>query len=63
MKAIVDEDACTGCAACQDVCPEVFDMNEDEIAIVKVEPIPAEHEAAAEEAAESCPVEAITLES
>ena len=26
MKAKVDPDLCTGCALCEDVCPEVFEM-------------------------------------
>jgi len=61
MKAIVDADACTGCGLCVDTCPEVFDLGDD-VATVKTDPVPADAEDDCREAAESCPVEAITLE-
>jgi ferredoxin len=61
MKAAVDPDLCTGCGLCVDVCPEVFDL-EGELATVIVDEVPADAEETAQEAAESCPVEAITLE-
>ena len=61
MKAKVDEDTCTGCNTCPDICPEVFAMDDD-LAKVIVDPVPAEHEEACRDAMESCPVEAITLE-
>jgi len=61
MKASVDKDLCTGCGLCADLAPEVFDL-EDDFAVVKVDPVPAEHEDAAQDAADQCPVEAITIE-
>lgn len=61
MKAVVDSDLCTGCGLCSDVCPEVFEL-EGEVAIVIVDEVPEDAEDTAQEAAESCPVEAITLE-
>jgi ferredoxin len=60
MKARV-EDTCTACGLCIDACPEVFDMGND-IAIVKVDEIPAELEDTAQQAADECPVEAIIIE-
>ena len=61
MKAIVDEDTCTDCGLCEDACPEVFELG-DEVARVKVDIVPAECEDSCREAAEGCPVDAITLE-
>jgi ferredoxin len=61
MKAIVDEETCTGCGLCQDACPEVFEL-QDDVAKVKAAPVPSEKEAACREAAEGCPVDAISIE-
>ena len=61
MKATVDPDLCTGCELCVDTCPDVFEMNDD-IAVVKVDVVPADSEECARESAEDCPAEAIILE-
>ncbi len=61
MKVSVDADACTGCALCEEICPEVFEMGDD-IAKVKVSEVPAELEDKAKEAAGDCPSEAIAIE-
>jgi len=55
------EDTCTACGLCVNTCPEVFELGED-IAQVIVDDIPEEYEAAVQEAAEECPVEAIIVE-
>lgn len=62
MKAIVDRDACIGCGLCTTICPEVFEMDDEDIAIVIADPVPVENEASAQEAADSCPTDAITIE-
>jgi ferredoxin len=61
MKAVVDADLCTGCELCTQTCPDVFEM-QDDIAIVKVDEVPADSEDCAKQAAEECPVEAIKIE-
>lgn len=61
MKAIVDREACIGCELCVSICPEVFEMDDDQIATVIANPIPEDEENNAVEAEESCPTEAITI--
>jgi ferredoxin len=61
MKATVDEDLCTGCELCTQTCPDVFEMADD-IAKTKADVVPSEAEECAKQAAEECPVEAITIE-
>jgi ferredoxin len=60
MKASVDE-KCIGCGLCPQICPEVFEMNDANLAIVKLDPVPPEFEESCREATASCPVEAIQL--
>jgi ferredoxin len=61
MKAVIDEDLCTGCELCTQTCPEVYEM-QDDVAKVKVDPIPDGDLECAKQAAEECPVEAIKVE-
>lgn len=61
MKAIVDQDTCTGCGICVDTCPEVFEIDDD-VAKVIATPVPEDAEEDAQQAADDCPVEAITIE-
>lgn len=59
MFAEVDKDACIGCGACPDICPEIFKMEDDGLAVSYVDSVPDELEDSALEAADSCPTEAI----
>lgn len=61
MKATVDKAACIGCGLCAADCPEVFSMNDENIAEAIVSMVPAEHKDACRQAAQNCPVEAIKL--
>ena len=62
MRVEVDQDACIGDGICADICPEVFEMRDDNLAYVKIEgDIPGELESSCQEACDACPVEAISL--
>ncbi|MCD6412669.1 MAG: ferredoxin [Elusimicrobia bacterium] len=60
MKVTVDENLCTGCSLCEQTCSEVFEVV-DGVAKVKVAVVPSHLEEQAKEAAENCPVEAISV--
>lgn len=62
MKAFVDRDECIGCGLCTTICPEVFELDDEGIAIVIADPIPADAIDTAIEAKDSCPTEAISIE-
>lgn len=56
---IVEED-CSGDAICEDICPEVFEVND--IAKIKKDVDLDEYEEEIKEAAEECPTECIEYE-
>ena len=62
MKAMVDPDLCTSCELCVETCPDVFEMNDEDLAVAKVSLVPEDQEALCKEAAEDCPAEAISIE-
>jgi ferredoxin len=37
MKPVINYDECTGCATCVELCPEVFELRDDEKAYVIAE--------------------------
>jgi ferredoxin len=62
MRVSVDLDVCQGHGVCHMSAPDVFELDEtDGHAIVMVDPVPAELEADAQLAADSCPERAITV--
>jgi len=61
MKVHVDEDLCTACGLCEETCPDVFALRDD-VAEVIVDEVPPEMQHTARQAAEECPVDAITVE-
>ncbi len=62
MKFKIDEELCTGCGVCESVCDEVFEMQDDALAHVIKDPVPADLEDDAISAEETCPTEAISHE-
>ena len=60
MKVIVDRDLCIGCGVFAAICPEVFEMDDEGKAIVNAQP--AEKSDNLQEAVDSCPTAAITIE-
>jgi ferredoxin len=57
---VIDQDECISCGACVDSCPDVFRMNDDNLAEVYKADGASEEEI--EDAIDSCPVSCITLE-
>ncbi|RFU19139.1 ferredoxin [Geodermatophilus marinus] len=62
MHVSVDLNVCQGHGVCHMTAPDVFELDEEDgHAIVMVDPVPAELEADAQLAADSCPERAITV--
>lgn len=62
MKATVDRDECIGCELWTAICPEVFEMDDEQIATVIADPVPEGVKDKAKEAEDSCPTSAISIE-
>lgn len=61
MKAKVSSELCIGCELCVQTCPAVFVMEQDK-AVAKANPVPADAEESCRQAKDDCPVEAISIE-
>jgi ferredoxin len=60
MKKVLIDDTCVGCGTCVEICPEVFEL-EGELATIK-QGADLSLDKKIIEAAEACPVEAISYE-
>ncbi|MCI6652834.1 MAG: ferredoxin [Ruminococcus sp.] len=60
MKSKVNEN-CIGCGLCNSICPEVFSMTDEGFATASSDISEAQEESV-QEAADSCPVDAIEVE-
>lgn len=62
MKVVVNQEACIGCGACQAICENVFELNDDGLSSVKVEKVEDEDVESVNDAVDSCPTGAISTE-
>lgn len=61
MKAKVDKDTCIGCENCVNECPEVFEMEDDGLAVARDIELSGAVLDSATSARDVCPVEAISI--
>ena len=61
MHALVEQKTCIRCGLCPNLCPAVFSIEEGESAQAITDPVPEEFRLLAQEAANSCPVDAIRI--
>lgn len=60
MRVVVDRDRCEGNAICVGIAPELFALDDDEYAVVTIDPIPADQEELALQAIADCPRAALS---
>ena len=61
MEVKINEDSCIGCGACQSICENVFELNDEGLSSVKVEEVSEEDTQAVKDAADACPTSAIEI--
>ena len=61
-RIIIDKSKCLGCGACQAVCPKYFELAEDGKSRAKKEEVEQTDINCVQDAANGCPVQAISLE-
>jgi ferredoxin len=61
MKVSVDPDLCQGHARCWQICPDVFDLDDEGHASVVVTDVPDDLAEKVQEAVRNCPERAITV--
>lgn len=59
MKVKVNQDACISCGACEAICPEVFELNDEGLSTCKTPEIKEELQEQVQDAIDSCPTGAI----
>jgi len=61
MKVSVDPDLCQGHARCWQICPEVFELDDEGHASVAIADVPADLEQKVRDAVRNCPERAISV--
>ena len=63
MKVVVNQNNCIGCGACESICPEVFQINDEGLSsVIGKEEDFTSHEEEIRDAVDSCPTGAIEEE-
>jgi ferredoxin len=55
MRVEVDRDRCEGNAVCLGIAPDLFDLDDEDYAVVKADPVPADQEELAVQSIAECP--------
>jgi ferredoxin len=55
MRVEVDRDRCEGNAVCLGIAPDLFDLDDEDYAVVKADPVPDGQEDLAEQSIAECP--------
>ena len=55
MRVEVDHDRCEGNAVCVGIAPDLFDLDDEDYAVIKADPIPEGQEDLAEQSIAECP--------
>ena len=58
----VVEDECIACGSCEEICPEVFTVNDQGLVVQLIENPGEEYRAKVEDAARRCPADVIKIE-
>jgi Ferredoxin len=59
MKVKVNQETCIGCGACQAIAPDVFEINDEGLAVEMINAVSDELVEDTKDAIEGCPVDAI----
>lgn len=63
MRIVADRERCEGHGLCADTAPEVYELDDDAVVVLRHASIPPELERKAEAGARVCPVAALRVES
>lgn len=61
MRVEVDRDLCESNAVCVGIAPDVFDLGDDDLVVVRVDEVAQDRQADVREAVAMCPKIALTL--
>lgn len=61
MRVEVDRDRCEGNAVCLGIAPELFDLDDEDYAVVLADPVPADQTELAKQSVADCPRAALIL--